>query len=215
MRFISITVLLGFGFFIYLFVNLHWITSAHPEELHILLNRLSLICIIIPLFAFSLISKIPFMHYWKKPQWNREIHVPLIWAGFRQTKVKLFLIIAIIITFFTFLPFVILNGWNSMQEAWLFALIFAITNALFEEVIWRGTLLSRFSELFGDKWAVIITSLGFGLQHYSLGFSWAVCIAFSIGGFFFGGITIKSNSIVPAVILHLSINVLMVFSGLF
>ncbi|WP_186725585.1 hypothetical protein [Planomicrobium sp. CPCC 101110] len=42
--------------------------------------------------------------------------------------------------------------------------------------------MGRFSERLGDKWAVAITSLGFGLQHYSLGFPWPACIAFSIGG---------------------------------
>jgi membrane protease YdiL (CAAX protease family) len=112
------------------------------------------------------------------------------------------------------MPFMIRNGWTYILEVWLLAIIFSITNAVFEEMIWRGTLLSRFSEQLGDKWSVIVTSLGFGLQHYSLGFSWGVCIAFSLGGLFFGGITIKSKSIVPGVIWHMSINALMVFSGI-
>ncbi|WP_309146619.1 CPBP family intramembrane glutamic endopeptidase [Aneurinibacillus soli] len=92
--------------------------------------------------------------------------------------------------------------------------MFSITNATLEEFLWRGILLSRFSEQLGEKWAVIITSLGFGLQHYSLGFPWTTCITFSIGGFFYGGITVKSRSIIPALIWHVAFNFLMVFSGL-
>ncbi len=93
-------------------------------------------------------------------------------------------------------------------------MIFSLTNAIFEELIWRGALLSSFSEQLGEKWAVVVTSLGFGLQHYSLGFPWAVCIAFSIGGLFYGGITIKSKSIVPSIIWHITLNILMFLSGL-
>ncbi|WP_261807917.1 CPBP family intramembrane glutamic endopeptidase [Paenibacillus sp. N3.4] len=185
----------------------------NPKELHIILNRLSLIFIMIPLITLSLIYKIPFMRYWKKPQWNELIGIPFIWSGFRQSKVKYFLLIALTINLFAFMPFIIRNGWTYIHEVWLLAIILSITNVI-EEMIWRGTLLSRFSEQLGDKWAVIVTSLGFGLQHYSLGFSWGVCIAYSLGGLFFGGITIKSKSIVPTVIWHMSINALMVFSGL-
>ncbi|GAV13379.1 abortive infection protein [Paenibacillus sp. NAIST15-1] len=100
-----------------------------------------------------------------------------------------------------------------MQEIWLFALAFSFINVL-EEIIWRGVLLSRFSEQLGDKWAVIVTSAGFGLQHYSLGFPWGVCIAFALGGLYLGGITIKSNSLIPVVVWHTWMNVLMIFSGL-
>lgn len=74
-------------------------------------------------------------------------------------------------------------------------------------------MLSRFSEQLGEKWAVVITSIGFGLQHYSLGIPWAVCIAFSIGGVFYGGITVKSGSMIPAMIWHFVLNILMVSSG--
>jgi uncharacterized protein len=211
--FILTTLFFGIGFFLYLYVNSHWISDLNPKELHILFNRLSLILIIIPLSALSFIYKIPFMRYWKKPQWNELIGIPFIWSGFHQSKIKYFLLIALTINLFTFMPFIIHNGWTYIQEVWLLAIIFSITNASLEEIIWRGALLSRFSEQLGEKWAVIVTSLGFGLQHYSLGFSWGVCIAFSLGGLFFGGITIKSKSIVPGVIWHMSINALMVFSG--
>lgn len=112
------------------------------------------------------------------------------------------------------MPFIVNKGWLYIEEVWVLAVIFALTNATFEELIWRGVLLSRFSEQLGEKWAVVLTSLGFGLQHYSLGFSWLVCLGFAVGGLFYGGITVKSGSIFPAWIWHLVLNFLMVFSGL-
>jgi uncharacterized protein len=212
--FILTNILFGIGFFIYLYVTSHWILNFQSRESHIFFNRLSLLFILIPLFALSLFYKFPFVRYWEKPQWNELICFPFIWSGFHQTKVKFFLLIALTINVFTFMPFVIRNGWSLIQEVWLLTIIFSITNAVLEEVIWRGTLLSRFSEQLGEKWAVVITSLGFGLQHYSLGFPWSICIAFSLGGLFYGGITIKSRSIVPSIIWHMTLNILMVLSGL-
>lgn len=210
--FLLTTIGLGVGFVLYLFINSSLIFDLKPKEWHIFLNRLSLICIIIPLLVLAFIQKLPFMLYAKKPHWNEQIGIPFIWSGFRQSKVHNFLLIAIIAISFAFMPFVIRNGWSNIQGIWLFTLAFCITNVL-EEIIWRGVLLSRFSEQLGDKWAVILTSAGFGLQHYSLGFSWGVCIAFALGGLYFGGITIKSKSIIPVVIWHTWINVLMIFSG--
>lgn len=210
--FLLTTIGLGAGFALYLFINSSWILDLKPIEWHVLLNRLSLICILIPLLVFAFIQKLPFMLYTKKTHWNERIDIPFIWSGFRQSKVNVFLLVAIAATSLAFMPFVIRNGWGHVQGIWLFALAFSILNVL-EEIIWRGVLLSRFSEQLGDKWAVIVTSTGFGLQHYSLGFPWGVCIAFALGGLYFGGITIKSQSIIPVVIWHTWMNVLMIFSG--
>ncbi len=212
--FVITNILFGIGFFIYLQVINHWIAEIEQKELHILLHRLALACILIPLFVFSFFSKLPFITYWGKPQWKDQIYFPFIWTGFHKTTVRFVLLIALTSNIIAFMPLAIRNGWSFIQEVWLLAIIFSITNAVLEEVIWRGTLLSRFSEQLGEKWAVVVTSLGFGLQHYSLGFPWLVCIAFSIGGMFYGGMTIKSKSIIPSVIWHMTLNVLMVLSGL-
>jgi membrane protease YdiL (CAAX protease family) len=215
MRFFIVTTMaFGIGFFLYVYVNSHWITDLNPEGMHIILNRLSLIFLILALTAISLIYKLPFMRYWQKPQWGELVRVPFILSGFHQTKVSVFLSIAMIINLIVFMPFIVNNGWANIQEIWRFMLIFSIINSVLEEIIWRGMLLSRFSEHFGNRWAVMITSIGFGLQHYSLGFSWGSCLVFTLGGLFFGAITVKSKSIVPAVIWHMLINALMVLSGM-
>ncbi|WP_369126268.1 CPBP family glutamic-type intramembrane protease [Bacillus gaemokensis] len=38
-------------------------------------------------------------------------------------------------------------------------------------------------------------------------------ITFFLAGIFYGGIVVKSNSIIPAIIWHVVLNILMVFSG--
>lgn len=211
--FIVTTILFGFGFIIYLFAKDFAVPGVETSEMDIFLNRLSLVFILIPLFTYSLYIKVPFINYLKRPDWNGIIIFPFIWTGFHHVQIKVFLPIAFLINIAVMLPFIIMNGWNFIMEVFWVAIIFSFSNAILEELVWRGVLLSRFTEQLGEKWAVIITSLGFGLQHYSLGFPWPVCIGFAFGGFFYAVVTIKSNSIIPAIIWHILLNFLMVFSG--
>ncbi|MFJ7858903.1 lysostaphin resistance A-like protein [Peribacillus sp. NPDC097206] len=211
--FIITSILFGVGFSAYLYAITHWAVQFETKELRILFSRVSLILILVPLFILSFFSKSPFIAYLKKPQWNELIYFPFIWSGFHRTSVKFFLFIALIVNTIVFTPFIIQNGWFAIKEMWLLTIIFSITNAVLEELIWRGNLLNRFSELLGEKWAVVLTSLGFGLQHYSLGIPWVTCIAFSIGGMFYGGITIKGRSVIPSILWHFIFNILMVLSG--
>lgn len=213
-RFIITTLLFGIGFFMYLTAASYGDAQFQSRELQLFFNRGSLVLILIPLFCYSFFSHSPFIKYMRKPKWQKSIHFPFIWSGFHRTSVKAFLIIALVINTASMAPFILRNGWDYFEEIWMLMIIFSVTNALLEELVWRGALLSRFSEQLDDQWAVIITSIGFGLQHYSLGIPWAVCIAFSIGGIFYGGITIKSGSMIPPMIWHLVLNVLMVSGGL-
>lgn len=212
--FIMTNILFGFGFTIYLFAKNYAVPGVETSEMDIFLDRISLTFILMPLFIYSLYIKAPFINYLKWPELNGTIIFPFIWSGFHRVKLIVFLAIAILINIAVLLPFMIMNGWNAIMEGLWFAIIFSFTNAILEELVWRGVLLSRFTEQLGEKWAVIITSLGFGLQHYSLGFPWPICIGFAFGGFFYAVVTIKSNSIIPAVIWHIILNFLMVFSGL-
>jgi uncharacterized protein len=211
--FLVTNLLLGIGFGVYLYVHSQWIPLIESKEWSIFLSRLSLLIILIPVAVGSLFNKTPFIKYWRKPDMNEMIVFPFIWSGFHRTTVKRFLLIALSVNLLVFLPLLVANGWSFAQKVWLIAILFSVTNAVLEELIWRGSLLSRFSDQLGDQWAVVLTSVGFGLQHYSLGFPWGVCLAFSIGGMFFGGITIRSNSIFPSIGWHIVLNMLMVLSG--
>jgi len=210
---IVLQLLFGIGFFLYLYVNSNWNFQADPREWQVFWRSVSLAFILLPLFGLAFISDRLFISYLQKPNWDEPLYFPFIWNGFHRTPVKTFLMIALSVNVAIFVPILIVNGVPLTREIWLLAICFAVSNALLEELVWRGALLSLFSELLGDKWAVALTSIGFGLQHYSLGFPWLVCLAMSIGGLFFGGITIKSNSIFPAIIWHFVLNILMVLSG--
>ncbi|WP_456276327.1 CPBP family intramembrane glutamic endopeptidase [Bacillus sp. AK128] len=198
---------LGFGFYLYLYARSHW--NLEPS----VLERVYLILLIIPLIIVFLFLGRKVSLYWKKPEWNNLIWFPFIWTGFHNTTISKFLMIAISINILSLLPFY-MDHLEFIRSALLGILLFSVINATLEEVIWRGLLLKLFSEQVGDKWAVIITSIGFGLQHYSLGFSWISCMFFALGGLFFGGLTVRSNSIFPTIIWHIVLNFLMVSSGL-
>lgn len=204
----------GAGFSLYLYTLAHWIPQIQSTEMHVFLSRMSLIFVLLPLWLLSLFLRRPLLNYWRKPAWKETMVFPFIWSGFHRVSVARFLVIALAVNLAVFIPFFYTNGMSGIAEIWLLAIIFSVTNALLEELIWRGMLLSRFAEGMGEKWAVVLTSVGFGLQHFSLGFPWPACLAFSIGSLFFGGITVRSGSILPAMAWHLVLNLLMVLSGI-
>ncbi|UOQ49705.1 CPBP family intramembrane metalloprotease [Gracilibacillus caseinilyticus] len=200
----------GLAFYLYHAIHVHLLADISIAEVRILLQRLSLIVVILVMVVVTR----PLMNFWKRPQWQASVRVPLIWAGFRDTSVRSYLFIALLISGLAFLlPFILQQNGSFSWEIVGFMLIFSVMNAVLEEIIWRGFLLSHFVVSFGTRWAVLLTSIGFGLQHALLGMSWLSCLAFSIGGFFFGAITINAKSILPAVIWHGFFNVLMVLGG--
>ncbi|MDR1867803.1 MAG: CPBP family intramembrane metalloprotease [Treponema sp.] len=93
-------------------------------------------------------------------------------------------------------------------------LIFSIINAILEELIWRGFLLSRLTDLYSKEISLFTMSLSFCLYHYSLGFSITTCLLFSLGGVYFGGVTLRSKGLLPAIIMHISMNTLFVAVGI-
>ncbi|WP_142315256.1 CPBP family intramembrane glutamic endopeptidase [Bacillus pseudomycoides] len=211
-HFIWITLLFGSGFFLYLFAMDQ--ISFHSKELTIIVKRLCLLLVFAPFLIDSLARKQRISLNWHQPKWNNTLHMPFIWSGPPQVKIYIFLIIAISINIVIFTPFLLQKEISYIQHIMLFAVLFSIINGVLEECIWRGILLHQFTNQFDEKWAILLTSIGFGLQHYSLGFSWSVSTAFIIAGIFYGGIVVKSNSIIPAIIWHVILNILMVFSGL-
>ncbi|MEW9052301.1 MAG: type II CAAX endopeptidase family protein [Neobacillus sp.] len=206
-QFIYTSILFGFGFFVYL------MTKEQVLFQNIGLARLLLVFQILPLIIMFLLLKQPISFYGNVPKWNELIWFPFIWSGFHSITVKKFLIIAVSINLMSLAPFYYDNLGILLERAVMGILIFSLINATLEEVIWRGLLLKLISNQLGEKWAVIITSIGFGLQHYSLGFSWLTCLFFTLGGLFYGGITVKSKSILPALMWHIVLNILMIISG--
>ncbi|MCS0790134.1 CPBP family intramembrane glutamic endopeptidase [Cytobacillus pseudoceanisediminis] len=183
---------------------------------HSILMIFNRILLLIPILLLVYISKkfnktaIPF---WRKPDWNSQIFFPFIWSGFHSLKIKHFLVVAIMINFASF-AYSIFSAENSVTRDFIIFLIgFSIINGLMEELLWRGIILSRMSELSGEKTAVLFSGLAFGFSHIMLGYSFISCLLFAFGGVFYAAITVKSRSIFPAVIWHIAMNVFMILSG--
>lgn len=86
---------------------------------------------------------------------------------------------------------------NNLMGFLLSVIATAITPAVVEEFAMRGVLLSGLRR-FGDGFAILISSVIFGLMHGNFE---QIPFAFPLG-LYLGFITVKMGSIVPAVILH-------------
>ena len=71
---------------------------------------------------------------------------------------------------------------------------------ILEEVIFRGYVLDTCRGLFQEREAVIISSLLFGLVHFSYGSIGIILI--SIGGGLYAWIRLRTDSLIPAIICH-------------
>lgn len=79
----------------------------------------------------------------------------------------------------------------------IFIIFVCIFAPIFEEFLFRGLLLKPLRKL-GDLPAVIISAAAFALYHGNLD---QLVYAFA-GGFFFGLLAVRANSIVPSMIMH-------------
>jgi membrane protease YdiL (CAAX protease family) len=199
------------GFFLHKYFSL-MIMHIENSELRISLNRFSLLFVIGSLVVVSRVYKQPF-RYNHKPVWNNTISFPFIWSGFHSLKISTFLIVAISLNSLVFLPFILKQDGSFLQKVVMLAILFSVINAILEEILWRGYLLSHLQESVNDYYALLFSSIGFGLQHISLGIPLVPSILFSFGGIFFAGIVIRSKSISPSIIWHILLNLGMVFSG--
>lgn len=88
-------------------------------------------------------------------------------------------------------------------------------NSSFSYRLHRFTLsVNQYVKWSGNIYGLIVTSLLFGMSHYDLGFSFGVCIAFSIGGFFMGGAALRSKGIVSPILMHIYMNLIFVMTGM-
>jgi hypothetical protein len=74
----------------------------------------------------------------------------------------LFLLAPVLGTFGTIFPQAVGNVTPTILA---YSVLFALINGVGEELLWRGTFVSVFSESWG--WGVVYPSIGFGLWHFS------------------------------------------------
>jgi len=200
-----------FGYLIWKYIseNIHGILKLTPE----------LIKIIIRFGLFGYILLFAIWHKFQKPKTSffrfgnskETIHIPFIWKGFKEIEWR-FTIIFSLLWLLVAVIFAVKSG--IIYNILLYGILFSIINAILEEFIWRGFVLSRLIDISTEKIALIVSSLAFGLYHYSLNFPLLVCLVFAVGGFFIGGSAIKSKGLLSPIIMHFSVNLAFVFIGI-
>jgi membrane protease YdiL (CAAX protease family) len=111
---------------------------------------------------------------------------------------------------FIFNPSVLAEGNN-----WL-TLLAALIPGIWEELAFRGVVLSNLQHHFAPWGAVVASSIVFGLFHFSNLGSWddpasvvAGAVAATTLGIGWGYVVVRTNSIVPAMLLHYLIDVIL------
>lgn len=208
-RFVT-SLLLSFliGFVIFMASNYFIGTMTISKEIKIILNRLFLVFIIIGIVFSHLFFKKKVSWYNEKPNWKNPIVLP-----FHKVNTFWFWMIGIVVNVIVYLFFIVQKDIEYIQSLLLFCLFFSLINAVFEEVIWRGIMLSALKELTSTGYAIIVTSIGFGLLHLAIGFSISLSLLISVAGVIYALITLKTDSIYPSIVFHIVINIGMVYSG--
>jgi len=206
-------VLLLFGLII--LGHLFWFVASQY-----LTENISNVSLVTVLVRFGLIGYIilfaiwayfqPCIGYIKLGHINENIKFPLIWWGFNERIWRFVLIFCSL--FFISTIFFYFSG--NLFKVITYGLSFAIVNSILEEVLWRGFILGRLVDYIGEKQGLIISSIAFGFYHLSLGFPIWVCLVFAIGGFYIGGIAIKSKGILAPIIMHFFVNMAFVSFGI-
>jgi uncharacterized protein len=177
------------------------------QETKVLINRSFLLFILTSIIISLKISRQKISLYSDFPNWHNKIIMP-----FHQIKVAYFLLFGLIGSSMLLIP-VLFQEISYIRSLFIFAILFALINASLEEVIWRGVMLSNLKRSVSTLYAVVITSVGFGLIHISIGIPVLLSIIFSFGGLFYAIVVLKTKSIYPSIVFHILINLGMVFNG--
>ncbi|MCM3439317.1 CPBP family intramembrane glutamic endopeptidase [Metabacillus halosaccharovorans] len=208
-RFIT-SLLLSFliGFVVFIVSNYFIGTMTLSKEFEIILNRFFLVFILIGIVFHSHLYKKKVTWYNAKPDWKNPIVLP-----FHKVNIFWFWLIGIVVNGIVYLFFIFQKDVEYIASLFWFCLFFSLLNAVFEEVIWRGVMLSAINENISRGFAILVTSVGFGLLHLAIGFSFPLSLLISVAGVIYALITLKTNSIYPSIVFHIVINIGMVYSG--
>ena len=96
----------------------------------------------------------------------------------------------------------------STATLWAFGVL---AGAVVEELFWRGVMWQLLSDSAGlsTPWVVTITSVGFAITHLNSGIASATSKLF--GGFLLGAWIVLFESVLLAVVMHLSFNALVLY----
>ncbi|WP_175639312.1 CPBP family intramembrane glutamic endopeptidase [Metabacillus schmidteae] len=183
-------------------------TMTISNEFKIIVNRLFLVVILLGIFFHLRLFKKKVSWYNAKPDWKNPINLP-----FHKVNTFWFWMIGIVVNGIVYLFFIVQKDVEYIVLLFWFCLFFSLINAVFEEVIWRGVMLSALNEFTSTGYAIFVTSVGFGLLHLAIGFSIPLSLLISVAGVIYAVITLKTNSVYPSIVFHIIINIGMVYSG--
>jgi len=221
---IFITIFIFIFFPILSFFGITFSSGAYPIEILspgfkiifeiiLLLMQLALVLILFILFPFIwyyIINgynlKNIFLHLKLKKE---NINNSILWGII--TVIIAFTLIAIIGILFQFFGVDLTDSSNIPQLEQYFTiptiLILIIIQPIGEEIFFRGFLLDKFHNLFGNTAAIIITSILFGIAHLSYGNIYPAVLT-SIIGLLLALLVIKTNNLYAAIIAHILFNVI-------
>jgi membrane protease YdiL (CAAX protease family) len=99
--------------------------------------------------------------------------------------------------------FVLANELPPRSASWLISL-----PSIFEEVVWRGVILAAFLRFYDQTKAILFTALCFGAWHILTALDGQIVLTAgnvvwaAILGLFYGYVTLKTGSLLPAMMVH-------------
>lgn len=205
---ISLFVFFLSGFLLFILGNDVIAQLGISKEAKIVLNRSLLFVLILGTVISIRRNKQGVNLYTVVPHWNDRIEFP-----HHTINTLTFLGFGLLGSMTIFLPLLFMNSTSISRSLLIFALVFSLINAVLEELLWRGLLLSSFKKHISTFYAVLVTSIGFGLLHLSIGIPILMSLSFSFGGLFYAFVVLKTKSIYPAILFHFVINIGMVLNG--
>ena len=198
----------GFLLWKYALLGLDWV--AQQFEINslwiVVLSRFALLGYLLP-FVVWLYFEPQKVYAFCFGDTKANIKMPFIWYGVKDNVLRVSIVFSLVCLALTAVLF---YTKHLSLIVLLAGFAFAAVNSILEELLWRGFILSRTIQMCGEKLGLILMSLAFGLYHYPLGFSLPICLLFSLGGVYFGGVTVRSKGLLLGTAMHISMNLLFV-----
>lgn len=109
--------------------------------------------------------------------------------------------------------FVVLFPHANSNFMWAF--IYCLVHAILFEILWRGFLLDLFRQFLSTYWAVSLQGVAFGIYLLNFGYTLFVSIFMAFLSLGFSMIKLKTNNMLPLILLHTIIVFLLFLSGQF
>ncbi len=137
--------------------------------------------------------------------WLRPVKGPALWSGAALAP-ALYVLVTLMMAL---LPEGVLEDYNQaasiLDEVGVMAFLCVVVVApLAEEVVFRGLIMTRLTEVLSPWPAVILSATVFGLCHGEL--VW-FCYAFALG-LVFGLLDMRARSILPSILAHIAFNLI-------